>query len=132
MPDPVDVHVGARIRRRRTALGLSQASLGQSIGISSQQIQKYERGSNRVGAGALYALARVLNVPIPYFFGNAAQSAEPEPGSQETPQPSVAPLVMSKDHMVLNTAFQKIRNPQTRHKIIELVEQLARESDESE
>ena len=67
-PDPVDVHVGERLRQRRTLLGLSQGEIGARLGLSFQQIQKYERGTNRIGASRLYRLSKVLGVPITYFF----------------------------------------------------------------
>ena len=67
-PDPVDVHVGGRLRRRRTLLRLSQGEIGARLGLSFQQIQKYERGTNRIGASRLYRLSKMLSVPIPYFF----------------------------------------------------------------
>ncbi len=65
-PKPVDIHVGARIRLRRTLLGMSQEKLGKRIGLTFQQIQKYERGANRVGASRLYQLGKVLNVPVSF------------------------------------------------------------------
>ncbi len=68
IPSPVDVHVGARLRVRRTLLGMSQTTLGDAIGLTFQQVQKYERGSNRISASRLFALTRVLDVPIQYFF----------------------------------------------------------------
>src|SRR5579862_3410669 len=67
-PNPVDVHVGSRVRLRRTLLGMSQEKLGDAIGLTFQQVQKYERGANRIGASRLYDLARVLDVPVSYFF----------------------------------------------------------------
>jgi transcriptional regulator with XRE-family HTH domain len=67
-PNPVDVHVGARVRLRRTLLGLSQERLGEAIGLTFQQVQKYERGANRIGASRLYDLSRVLDVPVSFFF----------------------------------------------------------------
>ena len=67
-PNPIDVHVGSRIRLRRTLLGMSQERLAEAIGLTFQQVQKYERGANRVGSSRLYDLARVLDVPIAYFF----------------------------------------------------------------
>ena len=68
IPSPVDVHVGARLRVRRTLLGMSQTTLGDAIGVAFQQMQKYERGTNRISSSRLYALARVLDVPLQYFF----------------------------------------------------------------
>src|SRR5262245_8084214 len=66
--DPVDVHVGSRVRLRRTLLGLSQERLGEAVGLTFQQIQKYERGANRIGASRMYDLAHVLDVPVSFFF----------------------------------------------------------------
>src|SRR5512138_3267596 len=67
-PNPIDIHVGSRIRLRRTLLGMSQQKLGEAIGLTFQQVQKYERGANRVGSSRMFELARVLDVPISYFF----------------------------------------------------------------
>ncbi len=69
-PNPVDVHVGARVRLRRTLLGMSQEKLGEAIALTFQQVQKYERGANRIGSSRLFDLSRVLDVPIEYFFGD--------------------------------------------------------------
>src|SRR5208282_2050907 len=68
-PNPVDVHVGSRVRLRRTLLGLSQEKLGEAIGLTFQQVQKYERGTNRIGASRLWELSAVLDVPVQFFFG---------------------------------------------------------------
>jgi transcriptional regulator with XRE-family HTH domain len=76
---PIDVHVGARIRLRRTLLGLSQERLGELIGLTFQQVQKYERGSNRVGASRLYDLSRVLDVPMSFFFEDMDEDAPAKP-----------------------------------------------------
>src|SRR3546814_15533847 len=67
-PNPVDVHVGSRVRLRRTLLGMSQEKLGEAIGLTLQQVQKYERGANRIGASRLFDLSRVLDVPVDFFF----------------------------------------------------------------
>src|SRR5712675_2882260 len=67
-PNPIDVHVGSRVRLRRTMLGLSQEKLGDAIGLTFQQVQKYERGANRIGASRLHELSRVLDVPVEFFF----------------------------------------------------------------
>lgn len=81
---PVDVHVGNRIRLRRTLLGLSQEKLGEALGLTFQQIQKYERGANRVGASRLYDLARILDVPIGFFFDDM-QDGTPKPAASPAP-----------------------------------------------
>src|SRR5258706_10394778 len=72
-PNPTDVHVGARVRLRRTLLGLSQEKLGEAIGLTFQQVQKYERGANRIGASRLWELSGVLDVPVQFFFGEMSQ-----------------------------------------------------------
>jgi transcriptional regulator with XRE-family HTH domain len=71
-PNPIDVHVGSRVRLRRTLLGLSQEKLGEAIGLTFQQVQKYERGTNRIGASRLWELSTVLGVPVQFFFGEMA------------------------------------------------------------
>src|SRR5262245_39091705 len=73
-PNPVDVHVGSRVRLRRTLLGMSQEKLGEAIGLTFQQVQKYERGANRIGASRLWDLSRVLDVPVAYFFDEMSPS----------------------------------------------------------
>lgn len=78
-PKPVDVHVGARIRLRRTLLGLSQENLADAVGLTFQQIQKYERGINRVGASRLYEFAKILNVPIGFFFDDMSDEVSNSP-----------------------------------------------------
>src|ERR1700689_3596756 len=88
-PNPVDVHVGARLRLRRTLLGMSQERLGNAIGLTFQQVQKYERGANRIGASRLYDLSRVLDVPVSFFFDDinpmvVASVAEGVPGLNES------------------------------------------------
>lgn len=70
-PNPIDIHVGSRIRLRRTMLGMSQEKLGESLGITFQQIQKYEKGTNRVGASRLQNISQILNVPVSFFFEDA-------------------------------------------------------------
>src|SRR3569833_3753192 len=76
-PNPVDVHVGARVRLRRTLLGMSQEKLGEAIGLTFQQVQKYERGANRIGASRLFDLSRVLDVPVSFFFDDTAPVRAP-------------------------------------------------------
>ena len=78
IPSPVDVHVGARLRQRRTLLGMSQTTLGDAIGLTFQQVQKYERGSNRISASRLFALTRVLDVPIEYFLATCLLRSRPD------------------------------------------------------
>src|SRR5204863_6191523 len=83
-PSPIDVHVGSRIRLRRTLLGMSQERLGEALGLTFQQVQKYERGVNRVGASRLFDLSRVLDVPISFFFDDMPDSLAGVHGAYQT------------------------------------------------
>src|ERR1700735_1551385 len=84
-PNPIDKHVGARVRMRRLILGMSQGKLGEALDVTFQQVQKYEKGANRIGASRLQQLARVLDVPPSFFFDGAPASAAPGPGFNEDP-----------------------------------------------
>lgn len=126
-PNPIDVHVGSRIRLRRNMLGLSQEKLGESLGITFQQIQKYEKGTNRVGASRLQAISAILTVPVSFFFEDA-------PGSSPTTQAGfaedneatyVVDFLNSNEGVQLTRAFTKITDPKVRRKIIDLVKSLA-------
>src|SRR5260221_7115236 len=88
-PNPIDIHVGSRVRLRRTLLGMSQEKLGEAIGLTFQQVQKYERGANRVGASRLYDLSRVLDVPVSYFFEEIkAETVEAAQGDPDPREPA--------------------------------------------
>ncbi len=121
-PDPVDAHVGSRLRLRRTLLGMSQEKLGNAVGLTFQQIQKYERGLNRIGSSRLYQFSKVLDVPVSYFFDEM-------PGNMGS-QPSLAGQVESAAHdenmsrretLELVRAYYKIDNRNTRRRIYELI-----------
>src|SRR5271155_742001 len=85
-PHPTDVHVGSRVRLRRSMLGLSQEKLGEKIGLTFQQVQKYERGANRIGASRLYELGQVLDVPVKFFYDDQDPVRAPAIGLEESPQ----------------------------------------------
>jgi len=90
-PNPIDVHVGSRVRLRRNMLGLSQEKLGEAIGLTFQQVQKYERGANRIGASRLHDLSRVLDVPVSFFFDNMDPVRAPAiPGGFAEPAPTLS------------------------------------------
>ncbi len=126
-PNAIDVHVGGRIRLRRTMLGISQEKLGISLGITFQQIQKYEKGTNRVGASRLQNISTILQVPVSFFFENAPAS---EPLAAALPETNeLMASIASSEGIALNTAFAKIRDPKVRHKLVELVKALAADSD---
>lgn len=118
-PDPIDLHVGARIRYRRMSLSVSQEALASKLGVTFQQIQKYEKGQNRVGASRLWQIARELGCQIGFFFEDL--------GGLETrgDAPNPIEFVSSPEGLQLNLAFQRIRDAATRRKIAELVSTLA-------
>lgn len=127
-PNPVDVHVGGRIRLRRTLLGFSQEKLGERIGLTFQQIQKYERGANRVGASRLYDLAHVLEVPVGFFFDDMpAEVREASPAERQVLNPPTEdddPLYR-RETLELVRAYYGIDDPVLRKKIFELIKSMA-------
>jgi transcriptional regulator with XRE-family HTH domain len=129
VPNPVDVHVGRRLRLRRTLLGMSQEKLGEAIGLTFQQVQKYERGSNRIGASRLFDLSRVLDVPVGFFFDEMSEEvAARSPGqSRGQVEPvNVAPSPMAKrETLELVRAYYKIHNSAVRKRLFEMVKALA-------
>jgi len=131
-PNPTDIHVGSRIRLRRNILGMSQEKLGEHLGITFQQIQKYEKGTNRVGASRLQAIASILDVPVSFFFADAPGSETPElTGMSEGKSAHfVVDFVNSAEGLQLNRAFARIAEPRIRRRIIDLVKALA--DDDSE
>ncbi len=135
-PNPVDVHVGQRVRQRRTLLGLSQEKLGEALGLTFQQVQKYERGANRIGASRLFDLANILDTDVNYFFEDMlpdvaaaapskryGQAAEPEEG---TPEPD--PMA-KRETLELVRAYYRIGNPQVRKRLFEMTKALAQISE---
>jgi transcriptional regulator with XRE-family HTH domain len=115
-PNSVDVAVGSRVRFRRKQLGLSQGRLGEKLGITFQQIQKYEKGTNRVGASRLQAMASVLDVPVSYFF--------PDPGTPLDKSDAVTALLDSRGAIEMLTAFTRIEDPGVRKAILALTRAL--------
>lgn len=128
-PNPIDTHVGSRVRMRRMLLGMSQEKLGEHLGLTFQQVQKYEKGVNRIGASRLYDMARVLGVPVQFFYEDApgkSETAEAAPGFAETPDETyVIEFLSSRDGLELNKAFVRITDPRVRRTIIDLVRSLA-------
>ncbi|MBZ9656648.1 helix-turn-helix domain-containing protein [Phyllobacterium lublinensis] len=129
-PNPVDVHVGARIRLRRNMIGLSQEKLGESLGITFQQIQKYEKGMNRVGASRLQAIGNILNVPVTFFFDDMpGQSDKPKGFDEESETTYVVGFLNSSEGIQLARAFAKITDAKVRRKILDLVRTLGDEEE---
>lgn len=130
-PNPVDIHVGSRVRLRRMVIGMSQEKLGEKMGLTFQQIQKYEKGTNRIGASRLFQLAQILDVPVQFFFEEAplrsGQSAQG--GSSESKTESfLLDFLNSREGLELNRAFVRITDPKVRRRVIELVRALGDEA----
>ncbi|WP_275788013.1 helix-turn-helix domain-containing protein [Pararhizobium gei] len=129
-PNPIDIHVGSRIRLRRTMLGLSQEKLGESLGITFQQIQKYEKGTNRVGASRLQNISSILNVPVSFFFEDApGDNSGPSGMAEASSSNYVVDFLSSSEGLQLNRAFVKISDPKVRRKLVDLVKALAVEAE---
>lgn len=134
-PDPIDVHVGVRLRLRRNLLGLSQEKLSKVCGLTFQQIQKYERGVNRMGASRLYQIAKELDVPVSYFFeemGDEKKVMRPALGFAENDQAPLgcaqfegSELLYRREVMELIRAYYKITDIKTRRKVYELIKSMA-------
>src|SRR6266436_1283320 len=128
---PVDVHVGARMRQRRSLLGMSQTNLGTAVGLTFQQIQKYERGSNRIGSSRLFEFSKVLDVPVSYFFDEMASNAlSGRPmsgrgrkgfGEAGTPFEQEKDPLIKRETLELVRAYYKIREARVRKRIFEMV-----------
>lgn len=124
-PDPVDVHVGSRVRLRRTLLGMSQEKLGTALGLTFQQIQKYERGTNRIGSSRLFQLSRVLDVPVSFFFDDMPGAASGRPGFAEGGQASFDQDQLAKrETLELVRAYYRIGDPNIRGRVFDLVKAL--------
>lgn len=124
-PNPVDLHVGARIRMRRKILGVSQERLAEDLGLTFQQIQKYERGANRVSASKLYEIAKSLQSSVAYFFEGLADTTGE--GVAEGGEPYVHDFLMTSEGLELAGLFPRITRPKVRRRILELVRSMAEE-----
>lgn len=128
-PNPVDLHVGARVRMRRKFLGMSQESLAEFIELTFQQVQKYERGSNRISASKLFEIAKALKAPIAYFFEGYGENEAVEGFSESESEQFVHGFLMTTEGIELAEAFPRIRNPKLRRRILELVRTLGEDED---
>ncbi|ESQ81464.1 Cro/Cl family transcriptional regulator [Asticcacaulis sp. AC466] len=126
-PNPVDVHVGAYIRIRRKFLGMSQGDLARQINLTFQQVQKYERGANRISASKLYQIARVLHVPIISFFDGYADANSGLSGYDSPSEHAAQGFLATEEGIELAEAFPRIRSPRHRRKVVELIKSLAGE-----
>ena len=132
-PSPIDVHVGTRIRLRRTLLGMSQERLGEALGLTFQQVQKYERGVNRVGASRLFDLSRVLDVPISFFFDDMPESLATSFGGQSTRRAAGLPdtgeafpddTLNRRETLELVRAYYRITDPNVRKRMFDLIKSM--------
>ncbi len=128
-PNPIDKHVGSRVRMRRMMLSMSQEKLGDALGLTFQQVQKYEKGTNRIGASRLQQISQILQVPVSFFFDGAPNVGGHNPsGMSEAPSPAyVSDFLATSDGLSLTKAFMRIKNNKLRRRIVDLVEQIAGE-----
>jgi len=124
--NPIDGQVGNRVRLRRMLIGMSQERLGELLGLTFQQVQKYEKGVNRIGAGRLFEVSRILGVPIDYFYeGVIGQQAGGGGFAEGEASPPVMEFVSSGEGLQLSLAFMKIKDPKLRKRVLDLVKQMA-------
>jgi transcriptional regulator with XRE-family HTH domain len=125
-PNPTDRHVGSRVRMRRMMLSMSQEKLGDALGLTFQQVQKYEKGTNRIGASRLQQISNILQVPVAFFFEGAPNNGAAADGMGEAPSPAyVADFLATSDGLALTKAFMRIKDPKLRRRIVDLVRQMA-------
>lgn len=127
----MDIHVGGRVRLRRMVIGMSQEKLGERMGLTFQQIQKYEKGTNRIGASRLFQLSQILDVPVQFFFedaplsGNAKGVALATGFAESKTEAFLLDFLNSRDGLELNRAFVKITNPKLRKRVVEMVREMS-------
>lgn len=128
-PNPIDKHVGSRVRMRRMMLGMSQEKLGDSLGLTFQQVQKYEKGTNRIGASRLQQISEILQVPVSFFFEgvpNVPGASTGATGMGEAPSPAyVSDFLATSDGLALTKAFVQIKDGRLRRRIVDMVEAIA-------
>ena len=124
-PNSTDKHVGNRVRMRRMMLDMSQTELGNSIGLTFQQVQKYEKGTNRIGAGRLHQIARILKVPVSFFFEGSPRDAANVSDPEQAPLPTyVTDFLDTSDGLALTKAFMQIKDATLRRRIVSLVQEI--------
>jgi transcriptional regulator with XRE-family HTH domain len=122
-PNPIDKHVGSRVRMRRMMLSMSQEKLGDALDLTFQQVQKYEKGTNRIGASRLQQIAQILQVPVEFFFEGAPTGTGRPTGMGDAPSPAyVSDFLASSEGLALTRAFTRITDPKVRRRIVDLVE----------
>jgi transcriptional regulator with XRE-family HTH domain len=126
-PNPIDKHVGSRVRMRRMMLSMSQEKLGDALGLTFQQVQKYEKGTNRIGASRLQQISNILQVPVAFFFeGAPAIEGQSTEGMREAPSPAyVSDFLATSEGLALTKAFMRIKEAKLRRRVVELVKEIA-------
>ena len=128
-PNPIDKHVGSRVRMRRMMLGMSQEKLGAALGLTFQQVQKYEKGTNRIGASRLMQISETLQVPVAFFYEGAPSGLAEGSGFGEAQSPAyVSDFLATSDGLALVKAFQQIPDSKVRRRIVDLVQAIAGQS----
>jgi transcriptional regulator with XRE-family HTH domain len=130
--NPIDAQVGNRVRLRRMLIGMSQEKLGDFLGLTFQQVQKYEKGVNRIGAGRLFQVARILGVPIEYFYEGVIEQLPASHGrgmAEDAGAPPVMEFLSSGEGLQLSVAFMRIKDSKVRKRVLDLVKSLAEDSD---
>ena len=129
-PNPVDQHVGSRVRMRRMMLAMSQTNLGNALGLTFQQVQKYEKGTNRIGASRLQHISQILQVPVAFLFEGAPSVPGTPQAMEMAPSPAyVTDFLATSDGFALTKAFMRIKNTKLKQRIVELVEEIAVDRD---
>ena len=129
-PNPIDKHVGSRVRMRRMMLSMSQEKLGDALGLTFQQVQKYEKGTNRIGASRLQQISKTLNVPPSFFFeGAPVVGASGNGFVEESSSQYVVDFLSTAEGLHLNRSFARIKDPKVRKKVIDLIATLAEQEE---
>jgi len=130
-PDPVDKYVGSRVRMRRIMLGMSQERLGEALSLTFQQVQKYEKGTNRMGASRIQQISEILQVPVSFLFeGGPSGRAGAQGFDGVSPSPTyVSDFLATSEGLALTRAFTRIADAKLRRSIVDLVEQIAARED---
>ena len=138
IPNPIDKHVGSRVRMRRVLLGMSQEKLGEALSLTFQQVQKYEKGTNRIGASRLQQISKSLNVPPAFFFEGAPAFDEAIPDAfthsvaAESGSAYVVDFISTMEGLNLNRAFARIKDPKVRKRVVDLIVAIAGEDEPQE
>ena len=125
-PNPVDRYVGSRVRMRRIMLGMSQEKLGEALGLTFQQVQKYEKGTNRVGASRIQQISEILQVPVSFLFEGGPSGVVTSGGFSEGTSPAyISDFLATSEGLALTRAFTRISDAKLRRSIVDMVEQIA-------